>query len=85
MWTRQKTSEGRETPYGLGFVPYSRQYGQLLGHGGSQPEAKTELAINPSTRFGIVVMSNCEHCRPTQVAAAVATACGQDFSVLAFR
>jgi len=58
MWTNQKTNDGKTINYGLGFVVQRR--GELtLSHGGSQPETKTQLVLEPKRRRGVVVMSNC--------------------------
>lgn len=71
MWTPQKTSDGKTTRYGLGFV-VSRANGQLLvSHNGSQEKTKTRMLIDPKGRRGIVVMSNTEHANPTELTNAV--------------
>lgn len=71
MWTPQKTSDGKTTRYGLGFV-VGRVNGRLLvSHNGSQEKTRTRMLIDPKGRRGIVVMSNTEHADPTALTNAV--------------
>src|SRR4051812_16891942 len=58
MWTPQRTSDGKVSSYGLGFV-VSRRGELTVSHGGSQSESKTYLLVQPHLGRGVVVMSNC--------------------------
>lgn len=58
MWTRQKTADGKETNWGLGFG-VADQNGLRVSHNGAQDEATTRLVISPGARHGVVVMTNC--------------------------
>lgn len=58
MWTKQKTNDGEEQGYGLGFS-LSEENGMLkVSHGGSQDETKTRLVIYPKQRHGVVILCN---------------------------
>ena len=77
MWTPQKTSDGKTTSYGLGFV-ISKSNGRLVvSHGGSQEKTRTRLVIVPSQRRGIVVMCNSEYATPSEFTKAIAAALRQ--------
>lgn len=59
MWTRQTTSRGERTGYGLGFSLAERAGVLEISHGGSQEKAKTELRIYPCGEDGIAVAVMC--------------------------
>lgn len=61
MWTAQKTADGKEDSYGLGW-----RIGKDLGvldvhHGGRQQGTSTFVMIVPQRRTGIVVLINLEN------------------------
>lgn len=62
MWTRQKTADGSETGYGLGFSVGLVAGTELLqvGHSGSQQKTRTQMLISPETGDAVVIMSNSE-------------------------
>lgn len=65
MWTPQKTKDGSETNWGLGFT-VSRQNGQLkVEHNGRQEKARVRMVLYPDAGHGVVVMSNCEFIEPS--------------------
>lgn len=70
MWTRQKTTDGKLTTWGLGFT-VDEQGGLRVAHNGSQPETTTRMVIYPKSRQGVVVMTNCRHASPTAISTAV--------------
>lgn len=70
MWTRQKTSDGKLTEYGLGFG-IDDQNGLKVSHGGKQDEATTRLVIYPEKNHGIVVMTNCGYGDPAAISTAI--------------
>jgi CubicO group peptidase (beta-lactamase class C family) len=47
MWTAQKTSDGKVTPYGLGFYVGSRDGRPFARHSGSQEKTATMLVLLP--------------------------------------
>jgi serine beta-lactamase-like protein LACTB, mitochondrial len=60
MWTPQKTSDGEQTAYGLGFQ-IARHRGKLLvSHGGSQEKSRTLLAMLPDENVAVAIMCNTE-------------------------
>lgn len=70
MWTRQKTSDGKLTSWGLGFS-IDEQGGLRVSHGGKQEETTTRLVIYPERKHGIVVMTNCGFGDPAAVSTAI--------------
>ena len=57
MWTRQKTSDGKQTPYGIGWaidddLPYT------VSHGGGEWGTSTFIMMAPEQRAGVVVLIN---------------------------
>lgn len=60
MWTRQRTRDGAETGYGLGFSVGRMNGMRLVGHSGSQEKARTHMLLCPEMGAAIVLMSNDE-------------------------
>lgn len=60
MWTSQKTSDGKETGYGMGFGVGSMGGVRAVSHSGGQQRVSTYLLIVPSKRFAAAVMTNLE-------------------------
>jgi CubicO group peptidase (beta-lactamase class C family) len=71
MWTPQKTADGKQTKYGLGFFVNRRGKTPLVAHGGSQEKTKTQLTIRPREGSGVVVMSNSEYANPKRLVAII--------------
>ncbi|HEY0172090.1 MAG TPA: serine hydrolase domain-containing protein [Pyrinomonadaceae bacterium] len=64
MYARQKTKDGKETNYGLGWGVGVRQNGQrAVGHSGGQQRVSTFLHMQPDQRLAVVLMSNLEGAR----------------------
>jgi serine beta-lactamase-like protein LACTB, mitochondrial len=60
MWTAQKTADGKEDSYGLGWR-IGKDFGNLDAyHRGSQQGTSTFIMIVPERRAGIVVLINLE-------------------------
>lgn len=57
MWTRQRTSDGKETPYGLGWV-VDGVSPSTVSHGGGEWGTSTFIILAPEQRAGVVVMIN---------------------------
>jgi CubicO group peptidase (beta-lactamase class C family) len=58
MWASQKTSDGKETGYGLGWGT-GNDLGVLdVGHGGGQQGTSTFIMMIPERRSGVVVLMN---------------------------
>jgi CubicO group peptidase (beta-lactamase class C family) len=58
MWTSQKTSDGKETGYALGWGT-GKELGVLdVGHGGGQQGTSTFILMIPERRAGVVVLMN---------------------------
>jgi serine beta-lactamase-like protein LACTB, mitochondrial len=63
MWTRQKTRDGKETDYGLGFRVAELDGTRLIEHSGSQEKTITHLLILPDRGVVIALMANTEGTR----------------------
>jgi len=58
MWASQRTSDGKETGYGLGWGT-GKDLGILdVGHGGGQQGTSTFIKMIPERRAGVVVLIN---------------------------
>jgi serine beta-lactamase-like protein LACTB len=66
MWTRQKTADGKETGYGLGFGVSTGAGGLAVSHSGSQEKTKTLLTLRPDQKRALVFMTNSEFVNPGQ-------------------
>ena len=71
MWTRQHTSKGKETSYGLGVVVSNSGSTLKISHGGSQDETRTRMVVYPRRKHGIVVMCNTQGCDPAGISTAI--------------
>lgn len=60
MWAKQKTADGKETEYCLGFGIADIDGTVQIGHSGSQEKTRTNMAIRPATGRGVAVMCNTE-------------------------
>ncbi len=66
MWTRQKTSDGKETPYGLGWA-IDDIFPATVSHGGGEWGTSTFIMLGPERRAGVVVMINLNGANATQL------------------
>ena len=61
MYARQKTKDGKETSYGLGWTLAKRPTGErAVGHSGAQQRVSTFLHMQPDQGLAVVIMSNLE-------------------------
>ena len=60
MWTKQKTRDGKETFYGLGWGLTERNGMREVSHGGAQQRVSTNLYMIPEKGLAVVVMVNLE-------------------------
>jgi D-alanyl-D-alanine-carboxypeptidase/D-alanyl-D-alanine-endopeptidase len=56
--TRRLTGDSRAKEIGLGWLVYSRQGGEIIGHGGETAGFQSAIAFDPKARAGVVVLSN---------------------------
>ena len=66
IFTRQKTNDGENVSYGLGFRLSGIGENLQVSHGGSQEKTKTHMAFYPRKGTGVVVMCNSEYANPTR-------------------
>lgn len=71
MWTRQHTTDGKETEYGLGFNITPQRAGLRVSHNGSQEKTRTRLVIYPEKGSGVVLMTNSEWVEPEDFTTAI--------------
>ncbi len=72
MYAPQKTKDGKETAYGLGWGVSKRANGQrIVGHSGAQQRVSTILQMQPEQGLAVVVMSNLEGARLGELAAQI--------------
>ena len=60
MWTPQKTSDGNEISYGLGWRISERNGRKEISHGGGQPRVSTLIFLVPAKRVAVALMMNLE-------------------------
>ena len=68
MWTAQKTVDGTQTSYGLGWNVPERDGRRTVGHGGSQARVRTQLLLLPDDGVVVSVMCNTEGTNPGRIA-----------------
>ena len=71
MWTRQATTDGKKTSYGLGFKISGEGKNLKIAHGGAQEKTRTRLVIYPAKGHGVVMMTNSEHADPSKFTTAI--------------
>lgn len=74
LWTSQKTSDGHETSYGMGFYTRSREGRREISHSGAQQKTRTYLLLYPDESLCAVAMSNSTYADVDALAHAVAEA-----------
>ena len=57
MWTPQKTSDGKQTPYGIGWAT-DDDFPHTVSHGGGEWGTSTFIMMAPEQRAGLVVLIN---------------------------
>jgi serine beta-lactamase-like protein LACTB, mitochondrial len=60
MWTKQKTNDGKETDYGLGWSLSERNGEKVVSHSGGQQRVTTYLYMLPGRKSAVVIMANLE-------------------------
>jgi CubicO group peptidase (beta-lactamase class C family) len=68
MYARQKTKDGKETSYGLGWGVSERNGQRAIGHSGGQQRVSTFLHMQPDQGLAVVLMSNLENARLGELA-----------------
>ena len=63
MFTSQKTRDGKETKYGLGWGVNVRGGQRIIGHSGAQQRVSTILHMQPDQGLAVVIMANLEGAR----------------------
>lgn len=71
MWTRQRTADGKETEYGLGFNVTPQRGGLRVSHNGAQEKTRTRFVIYPERGHGVVMMTNSEWIEPADITTAI--------------
>ena len=66
MFTPQKTRDGAETRYGLGWVTAPVGGPRSISHSGGQQGCRTLLTMFPDRDVVVAVMANSEHAKPTE-------------------
>ncbi|MCB1024020.1 MAG: serine hydrolase [Acidobacteria bacterium] len=64
MWTSQYTIDGQNIGYGYGWGTNTANGRFVVGHGGSQQEAKTYVLTVPHQKFAAAVAINSENANP---------------------
>ncbi len=72
MWTPEKTRDGHEIPYGLGWGLSKRNGLKEVAHTGGQQRISTILYMIPEKGLAAVVMSNLEEARLVSLAHQIA-------------
>lgn len=63
MFTRQTTSDGKPTSYGMGFFVSQFEGRERVGHGGGQQGISTHLSLFPAEGVALAIMVNLEGAR----------------------
>ncbi|MEO1528927.1 MAG: serine hydrolase [Planctomycetota bacterium] len=72
MWTRQKTTSGEETRYGLGWNVGRSAVHPIVSHGGSQSGTSTYLLLNSQSGTCVAIMSNLQRLSLRSLAVSIA-------------
>ncbi len=68
MWTSLKTTDGKESGYGLGWGIVDKLGLHILAHTGGQQGTSTAFAVVPSRNAGVVVLCNLDGVDVNQLA-----------------
>ena len=68
MWTSLRTTDGKETGYGLGWGITDKLGLHLLAHTGGQQGTSTAIAVVPNRNAGVVVLCNIDDVDVNQLA-----------------
>jgi serine beta-lactamase-like protein LACTB len=58
MFTSQKTKNGRQTGYGIGFEVHPSPFGVFVGHSGAVDGGTAVLLVHPRTRTVLAITTN---------------------------
>ena len=72
MWTAQKTRDGTQTSYGMGWIVAERVGRRMVVHTGSQVGAKTSLILLRDDGIVVAVMCNTEGTDPGRIGRRIA-------------
>lgn len=72
MWTRQRTTDGQPTSYGLGWSIGMRSGRRAVWHGGGQAGTSTILLLLPDSGRSVAIMSNLQRLGLLNTATAIA-------------
>ncbi|HZG54543.1 MAG TPA: serine hydrolase domain-containing protein [Pyrinomonadaceae bacterium] len=72
MLTSQKTRDGKETNYGLGWSVQVQDGQKIVGHSGAQQRVSTYLHMIPARNFAVALMVNVEDTRLRSLAERIA-------------
>jgi serine beta-lactamase-like protein LACTB len=61
MWTPQRTKDGKDTHYGMGWGKADLDGETILAHSGDQPGTRTSLFAIPARKMAFAVMINMEN------------------------
>ncbi len=73
MWTAQKTRDGTQTRYGMGWILAELDGRRIVAHGGSQAGAKTSLMLLRDSGIVVAVMCNTEGTNPSRIVRRIVT------------
>jgi len=68
MWTRPKTSDGKEQDYAIGWLVADLPDGKLVRNDGSQSGTRTFLLMRPSQGYAVALMTNLERAQCEELA-----------------
>jgi len=71
MWTRQKTSDGKDTNYGLGWGIGQMSGVHIISHSGGQAGSACLLTILPEKKVVVAVMTNMDGAAPGRIVTAI--------------
>lgn len=74
-WTRQKTADGKETDYGLGWRIGEVDGKRAVSHGGGQAGTSTYLLLLPDEGVAVAAMCNLQGVKLEAMAEAIARRC----------
>tara|TARA_R110002049_G_scaffold46487_1_gene135101 strand:- start:29618 stop:30823 length:1206 start_codon:yes stop_codon:yes gene_type:complete len=72
MWTRQSTSDGNQTSYGLGWSVGLKSGHRAVWHGGAQSGTSTTLLLYPDSGKCVAIMANLQRMSLMETAVAIA-------------
>jgi serine beta-lactamase-like protein LACTB, mitochondrial len=61
MWTTQKTKDGKDTHYGMGWGKADLDGETIYAHSGDQPGTRTSVFVIPARKMAFAVMINMEN------------------------